>query len=268
VKDRKKTRWLVAGVIAAFLLGATIAGAVALFAEGVRQATLLALFQKVLQPLGTSILAGLYLWRDFLSDKDVSSRSQADAASHSQADAASRSQADAASRSKANSDAAAVQRTLIQNIQTYNAANSSLDQDELKERIESYIREKGDLTTGVVQAKAFILIDQKERPRIVIGTNASDEPYLTFANENLHPRLTLRLSGEHDAQLVFSGEDGRSITLGIRNNRSFFALLGQDKIGHGIFVHERQDGSVGLVFFDEKGRPCATLDASGFRVLD
>src|SRR5216684_4290705 len=70
MKGSRTVTWLTALLVAVFLIGAAVTGVVAFFLEGSQNTTAIALFQKILQPLGTAIVAGLYLCRDYLPQKN------------------------------------------------------------------------------------------------------------------------------------------------------------------------------------------------------
>ncbi len=182
-------KWAVASLVFFFLLGATIAGSLVILAGGLDKATAVDLFQRFLQPLGTALVAGLYLWRDFLPDKK-STNSEA--------------------RSKAKSEAMAQSAGSVVNINNVLPPAPSLaaSKEDLKEAVDKIIKEKGDLSTGVVTAQRFILVDVQGRQRATLGIDPGLGPVFELTDDRGRRRLSLGIDKESEPELLMYDKDG------------------------------------------------------------
>jgi hypothetical protein len=238
-KTIKTGRWIVAAVVAALLLGATVSGAIAFLSENAQKATLVLLFQKFLQPLGSALVAALYLWRDFLKE-----------------------QSEPAARAEALSQAVAQSAASPQiNVQAFfpsppTSSALSFDKGELADAIDLLMREKGDLKTGVVTAQRLVLADSDGKPRLVFGTNSKAEPGLFMLDQQGRRRVLLVLSEDKEAltpELSFYDEEGAMrFSLGLSDG---FPTL-DFRAANGKLTSSFRDTSLGaaVVFVGEEAR--------------
>ena len=161
-------------MIAALLCGATITGAIALLSEGAQRATLEVLFQKFLQPLGTTLLFALYFWRDFFTEHPES-KSKAE------------------SSSQATAQVTAAPEINIHNYidMPLTPPSSPFDNEEIGRIIDPAIREKNECKAETVTARNLIITDREGKPRIFLTTSDKGRPFFAMLGDENQLRAVL-----------------------------------------------------------------------------
>jgi hypothetical protein len=189
-----RDRWLIAIILTIALFGGAIAGAIAFFWQTVERATLVLLFRDFLQPMGTALLGGLYVWRDLFGE-------------------GGRSTSSAEAASQATSQASVAPQIYVHNIIQNPSVppTQPFDREEIVKRINALEKGPNVIRTTTVFAEQLVITDRNGKARIFLSTDKDTDPAVTLLDDSLRPRAVLgvfSLPTGITPQLGITADDG------------------------------------------------------------